>query len=82
MSQANEDKTDTDIMEQGQRLAQEVKNYINQACQDVHISKISFIGHSLGGLIVRAALPYLAEYSPKFFTYITLSSPHLGYMSS
>jgi hypothetical protein len=32
----------------------------------------------LGGLIIRAALPHLAEYSTKFFTYMSLSSPHLG----
>ena len=41
---------------------------------------MSFIGHSIGGLIIRAALPHLAEYAPKFFTYISLGSPHLGYM--
>jgi hypothetical protein len=46
------------------------------------VSKISFIGHSLGGLIVRAALPFLAEFGAMFFTFLTLSSPHLGYMSS
>jgi triacylglycerol esterase/lipase EstA (alpha/beta hydrolase family) len=69
-------------MEMGERLAHEVKDYIVNACVDVEISKISFIGHSLGGLIVRAALPYLAEYSHLFYTYMTLSSPHLGYLSS
>ena len=41
---------------------------------------ISFIGHSLGGLIIRAALPHLEEFKDKFYTYISLSSPHLGYM--
>jgi hypothetical protein len=34
----------------------------------------------LGGLIIRAALPHLEEYKDKFYTYISLSSPHLGYM--
>jgi len=53
-----------------------------EACKDIEISKITFIGHSMGGLIIRAALPHLAEYSSKFFTYMTLSSPHLGYIQS
>jgi len=34
----------------------------------------------LGGLISRAALPYLEEHRAKMFNFITLSSPHLGYM--
>lgn len=40
--------------------------------------RVSFIGHSLGGLIIRAALPYLKEYQDCFFTYMSLSTPHLG----
>jgi len=44
------------------------------------LARISFIGHSLGGLTIRAALPHLEEYKDKFYTYISLSSPHLGYM--
>lgn len=43
------------------------------------LSKISFIGHSLGGLKIRAALPKLLEYKNMFENFITLSSPHLGY---
>jgi len=42
---------------------------------------VSFVGHSLGGLIIRAALPLLeGELKDKFYTYMSLSSPHLGYM--
>lgn len=40
---------------------------------------LSFIAHSLGGLIVRAALPYLDH---DFHTLVTLGSPHLGYMTN
>ena len=80
LSTSNENKTDGDIMEMGQRLATEVKFYVHNQCADVNLNKVSFIGHSLGGLIIRAALPYLAEFSDKFFTYISLSSPHLGYI--
>lgn len=39
------------------------------------------MGHSLGGLIIRAALPLLeGELKDKFYTYMSLSTPHLGYM--
>ena len=64
LSTSNENKTDGDIMEMGQRLATEVKFYVHNQCADVNLNKVSFIGHSLGGLIIRAALPYLAEFSP------------------
>jgi alpha-beta hydrolase superfamily lysophospholipase len=77
-SQANEEQTEGDIMEMGERLATEVKQYIISFCPASCLSKISFIGHSLGGLIIRAALPHLSEYSQKFFTYMSLSSPQLG----
>ena len=41
---------------------------------------MTFIGHSLGGLIIRASLPYLDKFKDKFHGYLTLCSPHLGYM--
>ena len=43
------------------------------------LERISFIGHSLGGVIIRAALPKLLDYRNKFHTFITFSSPHIGY---
>ncbi len=67
-------------MEMGERLSNEIKQYILSFCPATCLSKISFIGHSLGGLIIRAALPHLAEFSSKFYTYISMGSPHLGYM--
>ena len=80
MSSANEDHTEGDISEMGVRLAQEVNTHISQYCPGNSLGKISFIAHSLGGLISRAALPYLQEHSKKMCNFITLSSPHLGYM--
>ena len=44
------------------------------------LNRISFIGHSLGGLIIRAALPHLSEYQNNMYSFLTLSSPHLGYL--
>ena len=46
-----------------------------------NFGKISFIAHSLGGLIVRAALPHLENFKHRFDFYISLSAPHLGYTS-
>lgn len=64
----------------GKRLAEEVKEHIYNYCPASCLTRISFIAHSMGGLITRAALPHLEEYKDKFYTYMSLSSPHLGYM--
>ena len=32
----------------------------------------------MGGIIVRAALPHLEKFKDKMYSFITLSSPHLG----
>ncbi|EGO59057.1 hypothetical protein NEUTE1DRAFT_78745 [Neurospora tetrasperma FGSC 2508] len=48
------------------------------------ITKISFIGHSLGGLIQTYAIAYIQKHSPTFFdqvepvNFIALASPFLG----
>lgn len=41
---------------------------------------MSFISHSLGGLIVRAALQHLDMYKFCMKTFISLSTPHLGHL--
>ena len=43
-------------------------------------NRLSFVGHSLGGVIIRAALPYLEEFAEKMHSYMSLSTPHFGYM--
>lgn len=40
------------------------------------------LGHSMGGVIIRSALPRLEKYRKYFHSFITLSSPHLGYTYS
>ncbi|OAA68865.1 hypothetical protein ISF_03240 [Cordyceps fumosorosea ARSEF 2679] len=48
------------------------------------ISSISFIGHSLGGVVQTYAVAYIQKHSPKFFdlirpvNFIALASPFLG----
>merc|ERR1719336_1500802 len=75
---SNEDNTEGDITDMGQRLAQEVVNYICDWCPGSALGRLSFVAHSMGGLITRAALPLLHEYSSKMFTFLTFSSSHLG----
>lgn len=78
-STANEDNTDGDFSEMGIRLAQEVVNYICDWCPGSALGRLSFVAHSIGGLITRAALPLLHEYKSKMFTFLTFSSAHVGY---
>jgi hypothetical protein len=79
LSQANQgDDTKEDIFEMGRKLAAEVEAYMGE---DIDlIERLSFIGYSLGGLIIRAALCYMEKFKGKMFTVVTLSSPHLGLM--
>jgi predicted alpha/beta hydrolase family esterase len=69
-----------DIFQMGERLAEEVHQYIRESCPGSQLGRLTFIGHSLGGLIIRAALPRLEKYKEKFHGFLTLCSPHLGYM--
>jgi len=77
-STSNEENTEGDISDMGIRLAQEVVNYICDWCPGSALGRLSFVAHSMGGLIVRAALPLLHEYSSKMFTFMTFSTSHLG----
>ena len=46
----------------GVNLAKEVKGFLKECGQ---VNRISFIGHSLGGLIIRACLPELDKFAKK-----------------
>ena len=76
----NEDQTDGDISAMGERLAEEVRNFISDLINDgsTTLSRLSFVGHSLGGLIARAALHLLSEFRGNFHSFLCLSTPHLG----
>ncbi|KRX10279.1 hypothetical protein PPERSA_09663 [Pseudocohnilembus persalinus] len=78
-SSSNEEYTEGDIWEMGQRLGEEVKKFIREWCPN-GFGKLSFIGHSLGGLIIRSSIPHLKEFQDKFFTIMTMSTPHLGFL--
>jgi hypothetical protein len=76
-SSFNEENTESSIFVLGKKLAEELANYLKDNCI-VNLGRVSFIGHSLGGLVIRAALPYLEDFSNKMHLFLTLSSPHLG----
>ncbi|XP_019438459.1 PREDICTED: protein FAM135B-like isoform X1 [Lupinus angustifolius] len=90
MSEANEDKTSGDFREMGQRLAQEVvsfvKNKMDKASQYANLGdiKISFVGHSIGNLIIRTAISdsIMEPFLRYLHTYVSVSGPHLGYLYS
>lgn len=44
------------------------------------LRKLSFVGHSLGGIIIREAIEHLAEFTEFFHGYVSLGSPHLGFL--
>ncbi|KAM3137033.1 hypothetical protein pb186bvf_010946 [Paramecium bursaria] len=79
-SSINEDNTEGDIEEMGDKLSTEVINFITENCPENTLGRLSFVGHSLGGLIIRACLTKLDKYQDKMYTYISLSSPQLGYV--
>ncbi len=64
----------------GKRLADEVRRFVRDWCPGGNCTRLSFVAHSLGGLIVRAALTYLTDLQEKFYTFISLSTPHLGFL--
>ncbi|CAI2387750.1 unnamed protein product [Moneuplotes crassus] len=80
LSDANHNNTENCIEDMGEKLAEEITKKIESYCPD-SLGRLSFIGHSMGGIIIRAALPHLEKkYKEQMFTFISLSSPHLGYM--
>lgn len=46
----------------GEKLSTEIINFISENCPENTLGRLSFIGHSLGGLIIRASLPFLDKY--------------------
>jgi triacylglycerol esterase/lipase EstA (alpha/beta hydrolase family) len=58
-STANEHDTTGDIELMGKKLADEIKSYINRFIDNQNEVIINLVGHSMGGIIARAALPYL-----------------------
>ena len=62
MSEVNEEKTSGDFREMGLRLAHEVVSFVKKKMDKASRSerlrdiKLSFVGHSIGNIIIRTAL--------------------------
>nr|GMC48306.1 protein FAM135B-like isoform X1 [Ipomoea batatas] len=90
MSEANEEKTSGDFREMGLRLAQEVTSFVKKKMDkatrhgNLKSIKISFVGHSIGNIILRTALTesIMEPYLRYLHTYVSISGPHLGFLYS
>lgn len=79
MSERNQTDTFADFELMTTRLVNEILCYIHM--YDLKPpSRISFIGHSLGNIIIRSALarPEISHLLPMMHTFLSLSGPHLG----
>ncbi|TKY74507.1 FAM135A protein [Spatholobus suberectus] len=90
MSEANKDKTFGDFREMGHRLAKEVisflKSKMDKASRFGNLGdiRLSFVGHSIGNLIIRTAIAdsMMEPFLRHLHTYVSVSGPHLGYLYS
>jgi len=78
MSSSNHSSTFDDIDIMVKQLIEEIDIHIER--YGFKIKRISFIGHSLGNLIIRATIchPRFEKYRKLLYTYLSLSGPHLG----
>ncbi|KAF8561726.1 hypothetical protein P879_09626, partial [Paragonimus westermani] len=78
MSECNQSDTFAGFDSMRDNLAEELIAFINEL--DETPDRISFIGHSMGCVLVRALLlsPLLKPYLSKLHTFLSLSGPHLG----
>ncbi|XP_068603200.1 protein FAM135B [Brachionichthys hirsutus] len=78
MSERNQTDTFADFDTMTDRLLDEIIQHIQ--LYNLTIGRISFIGHSLGNVIIRSVLtrPRFRCYLPKLHTFLSLSGPHLG----
>lgn len=83
----NEDVLKQHIFKQSHKhskIAEDATKSASELIRPYTISSISFIGHSLGGLVQTYAVAYIHKHSPKFFdlirpvNFIALASPFLG----
>ncbi|KAL5703662.1 hypothetical protein ACHQM5_022189 [Ranunculus cassubicifolius] len=88
MSMINEERTSGDIREMGASLAEEVIAFIKRKiekfsrCGGFRNIKLSFVGHSIGNVIIRTALTEskMEPFLKYLYTYMSVSGPHLGYL--
>ncbi|XP_070555676.1 protein FAM135A-like [Ptychodera flava] len=80
MSERNQMDTFANFEVMTDRLVGEILYYID--VYSLNPTRISFIGHSLGNIIIRSVLtrPEMKPWLGKLHTFLSLSGPHLGTM--
>ncbi|XP_077971040.1 protein FAM135A-like isoform X2 [Styela clava] len=81
MARANQDDTYADIDTMTDRLVSEILDYIDMNYSSGgEPTKISFIGHSLGCLLIRSTVAHdrMRHLQSRFYTFLSFSGPHLG----
>ncbi|XP_063968597.1 protein FAM135A-like [Lytechinus pictus] len=78
MSESNQGDTFANFETMTDRLVREIVYYVEVF--RIKPNRVSFIGHSLGNIIIRSALtrPELEPFLGKLHTFLSLSGPHLG----
>ena len=78
MAQSNQSDTFCDFNLMTDRLVEEILEFVND--MPTPPSKVSFIGHSLGNIIIRSLVtrPELAGLQQKLHLFLSICGPHLG----
>jgi pimeloyl-ACP methyl ester carboxylesterase len=87
---SNEDVSEQGIVCMADNLVSELNEYVEENMPDLRNAtakgKVSFIGHSMGGVVIRRALEHksLSWLRHRCHVYMSLATPHLGtqYMTS
>ena len=82
-AKSNERNNEDSIANMANRLATEIHAFIIDKAPSLLLGvdgKISFFGHSMGGLVARKCLEdsRLKPLIPKFHTFVSLATPHVG----
>lgn len=81
---SNDDCSEAGIAKMAENLVAELNEYIEENMPDLIDARtegrVSFIGHSMGGLVVRKALEHrsLHYLRHRCHVYVSLATPHLG----
>lgn len=81
ISSCNEVSTEGDIGLMGFKLSEEIKSFISRTADNDSEVILNFVGHSMGGVIARSSLRYLEKYDNQLGFFLSLSTPHLGYLN-
>ena len=78
MAQSNQSDTFCDFNVMTDRLVEEILEFVND--MPTPPTKVSFIGHSLGNIIIRSLVtrPELIGLQPKLHLFLSICGPHLG----